>query len=135
MSGSGWVDVLTDAGLSTPGTAESFLTAAHMRRFRHMHEVTLASLYVLQRQAFTTYMSGTDQTEVMSFEAWCSLSSMAHSAVIVDQPINIVLKITTIDEHSLPVTTQRYGEPSIFARLTTKALHSPNKWSTVSSSS
>jgi len=43
-----------------------------MRRCRHMHEVTVASLYVLQRQAFTKYMSGTDQTEVMSFEAWCS---------------------------------------------------------------
>ena len=72
---SGWgAEALAEAGLYTPGTAESFLTAAHVRRCRHAHEVTAASLYILQHHAYTSYKadcSNGNATE-MSFEAWCS---------------------------------------------------------------
>ena len=76
LTGSGWVETLTDAGLSTPGTAESFLTAAHVRRCRHFHEVTAASLYILQHRAYVSYKAlrsdvDADATE-MSFEDWCT---------------------------------------------------------------
>jgi len=76
LTGSGWVETLTEAGLSTPGTAELFLTAAHVRRCRHAHEVTAATLYILQRRAYMSYKalrSDADADAIeMSFEAWCT---------------------------------------------------------------
>jgi len=76
LTGSGWVETLTEAGLSTPGTAESFLTAAHVRQCRHAHEVTAATLYILQRRAYMSYKalrSDADADAIeMSFEAWCT---------------------------------------------------------------
>ena len=73
MSGSGWVEAITDAGLCKPGTAESFLSAAHVRRCRRAHEVTAASLYVLQQRAFASYKTScSEMTETLSFDDWHS---------------------------------------------------------------
>ena len=73
VTGSGWVEAIAEAGISTPGTADSFLTAAHLRRCRHAHEVTAASLYILQNRAYTAYRTSCPPAaEIVSFEAWCS---------------------------------------------------------------
>ena len=43
LKGSGWIEALTAANITkftTPGTAESFLTAGHVKRCRHAHDIT-----------------------------------------------------------------------------------------------
>ena len=35
LDGSGWTNVLTQAGIAIPGTADSFLKGAHVKRTRH----------------------------------------------------------------------------------------------------
>ena len=63
LRGSGWTNVLTEAGIATSGTADSFLKAAHITRTRHMHQVTALTLAKLQQDAFT-------KSEEQNFEKW-----------------------------------------------------------------
>jgi len=73
LKGSGWIEALTAASITTPGTAESFLTAGHVKRSRHAHEVTAATLHILQQRAYQAYKSlcGED----ISFDEWCKKES------------------------------------------------------------
>jgi len=52
LEGSGWTSALTEAELTSAGTAQSMLMAAHLTRTRHAHQVTLLTLQILQREAF-----------------------------------------------------------------------------------
>ena len=52
LADSGWTTSLIEAGIATSGTADSFLTASHLTRTRHAHQVTIAALTALQYQAF-----------------------------------------------------------------------------------
>ena len=55
LEGSGWTNALVQAEVTTPGTADSFLNAAHVSRTRHAHEVTAATLDILMHKAYDTY--------------------------------------------------------------------------------
>ena len=52
LDGSGWTSALTEAGIASSGTTDSFLKASHITKTRHAHQVTAASLYLLFKQAF-----------------------------------------------------------------------------------
>ena len=52
LEGSGWTSALSEAEVSSAGTAKSMLNAAHLTRTRHAHQVTLLTLHILQREAF-----------------------------------------------------------------------------------
>ena len=68
---SGWTSVLVQAGVTTPGTADSFLKASHVSRTRHAHHVTAAALYFLMDKAYKTYREGVDEgEEPKSFSDW-----------------------------------------------------------------
>ena len=43
LRGSGWVQALVQAEIATPGTADSFLRAAHVTRTRRSHQITAHS--------------------------------------------------------------------------------------------
>ena len=60
---SGWTSVLVQAGLTTPGTADSFLKASPVSRTRPAHKVTAAALYILKDKAYKTYREGVDEGE------------------------------------------------------------------------
>jgi hypothetical protein len=79
LKGSGWVEVISTAGIATPGTAESLLSASHVRRCRHVHEITVSALHILQYRAYESYCKAqegsTQSTE--SFVSWCE-QQMAH---------------------------------------------------------
>ena len=59
---------LTDAGIASSGTADSFLKATHLTRTRHAHQVTMLALAKLQREAWQTFASS--NLEDISFEIW-----------------------------------------------------------------
>ena len=44
--------MLTEAGIASSGTADSFLKALHLSRTRHVHQVTALALAKLQDDAF-----------------------------------------------------------------------------------
>ena len=44
LNGSGWTDVMSNAGVATQGVADSFISASHLTRTRHAHHITAASL-------------------------------------------------------------------------------------------
>ena len=52
LEGSGWINALTQAGIASSGTANSFLKASHLTRTRHAHQVTALALAKLQEEAF-----------------------------------------------------------------------------------
>lgn len=52
LEGSGWTNVLTQAGIASSGTADSFLKTSHLTRTRHAHQVTALALAKLQEDAF-----------------------------------------------------------------------------------
>jgi len=49
LYGSGWVNALVNADIASPGTAESFVKVSHLAKARRAHEITAATLYVLQQ--------------------------------------------------------------------------------------
>lgn len=73
LKGSGWVQALVQADITTAGTADSFLRAAHVIRTRRAHQVTLAALYILKLSAYDSYChsSTMEGKDVLEFEQWC----------------------------------------------------------------
>ena len=57
---------LIQAGIATPGTANSFLRASHVTRTQRAHQVTASSLYLLLKRAYMEYIK--DLEHVMSLD-------------------------------------------------------------------
>jgi len=74
LRGSGWVQALVQAEITTAGTADSFLQAAHVTRTRRAHQITAAALYILQHRAYNHYsVANTEDGETpVDFDAWCN---------------------------------------------------------------
>lgn len=74
LSGSGWPEVMCNAGVATQGVAESFLFASHVARTRRAHQVTAASLYILMDKAYSDYKSSlleeSEHSNILSFDDW-----------------------------------------------------------------
>ena len=51
LADSGWTVALSEAGIASSGTVESFLKVSHLTRTRHAHQITIAALSKLQRVA------------------------------------------------------------------------------------
>ena len=65
LEGSGWRDVYSLSGISTPGRIDSFLKSSHVKRTRYAHQVTLSVLLQLQRSALQC-------SEQSTYEEWKS---------------------------------------------------------------
>ena len=65
---SGWTGALTEAGIASTETAESFLKASSITRTRQMHQIIACCLHTLMKTAYSDYVSS---DEVHIFEAWC----------------------------------------------------------------
>ena len=70
LDGSGWTSVLASAGVAGSGTAQSFLSAAHITRTRYVHQVTAMSLYTLAKRAYVKVMASKSCENESSFEEW-----------------------------------------------------------------
>ena len=73
LAGSGWVEVLSQAEMTTAGRAESPVNCAHITRTKYAHQVTAASLFILQKQAYRKYVESVKEgEEAYSFSMWRS---------------------------------------------------------------
>ena len=69
LESSGWTTALSEAGVASSGTADSFLKVSHLTRTRHPHQVTALALSKLQRDAFVTC---NDESDDEAFAKWRS---------------------------------------------------------------
>ena len=76
MDCSGGTAALVLAGITSSGTADSFIKVSHVTKTRHSHQVTAASLHTLLHPAYTEYnTSATAVESALSFEQWCQVSA------------------------------------------------------------
>lgn len=61
---------MANAGIATPGVVESFTSAKHITRTRRAHQVTSASLYILQQRAYDKYVTEAEDRVPLSFTDW-----------------------------------------------------------------
>ena len=61
LHGSGWTTALTDSGVTSAGTADSFIKVTHLTRTRHAHQVTVLALYKLQVRAHGVLSGATEE--------------------------------------------------------------------------
>jgi len=54
LESSGWTAALTQAGIASSGTADSFLKASHLTKTRYAHQVSAAALAKLQEEAYAS---------------------------------------------------------------------------------
>lgn len=59
---SGWEAAVSQAEITPPGTASAFVTASHVARTRHAHQVTATALYTLQHRACDEYAASEMET-------------------------------------------------------------------------
>ena len=64
LDGSGWTSAISHAQVASPGTADSFLKASHVKKTARAHQVTACALYNLRPDAYIK--GGTETTR----EAW-----------------------------------------------------------------
>lgn len=67
LEGSGWTAALTQAGVASSGTADSFLNCSHITRTRQAHQISTLALAKLQEDAFSR--TGQPHTEEAK-ETW-----------------------------------------------------------------
>ena len=74
----GWTTALTEAGIASFGTAESFLTASSVTKTRLAHQVT--ALFKLLQHAYEQYQSDNIATglDADSFESWRTKKEETH---------------------------------------------------------
>lgn len=71
LTGCGWSEIMYSAEVATQGIAESFLTASHMTHTRRAHQVTVASLHILEEKAYSAYKDKLEETvQSLTFEDW-----------------------------------------------------------------
>lgn len=66
LSHSGWTNALTDSGISSAGTSDSFLKSSHITRSRHAHQLTALALSKLQIEAYNQ----NQKQDGESFHTW-----------------------------------------------------------------
>ena len=57
LDGGGWGSALVQAGVATPGTADSFCRVTHVTRSRRAHQITAGSLFVLFERLILSIVS------------------------------------------------------------------------------
>ncbi|CAG9823856.1 unnamed protein product [Phaedon cochleariae] len=71
LTGSGWTDILVDAGVTSPGRAESLLSCSHVKRTRYAHQVTVAALVILKGHAYKSREMCSEEPD-LDFDKWCT---------------------------------------------------------------
>ena len=68
LKDSGWTGAPVEAEIATAGTADSFISASHVKKACLAHQVTTCSLFKLQKDAYIAYSKDAEETNELSFE-------------------------------------------------------------------
>lgn len=75
---SGWTSVITNSGVFSCGTAQSFMSVSHIMRTRYIHQVTVSALYILLKRAYNTCIASQGLENTVALEEWAQDVSSAH---------------------------------------------------------
>ena len=70
---SGWVQVLVQVDITSPGIADSISLAIHVAHTKIAHQVRVAAIYILKHCTYDHYCmaySG-DEQDLLEFQQWC----------------------------------------------------------------
>ena len=113
LGGSGSTSALTEAEVTSAGTAHSMLKAAHLIHTRHAHQVTLFTLPILQREAFLLSKSSEDEERLSAWRIGMIAKSptfMFWNLILRYQTfIHIFIKAYRLQAKELPIVRQRFG--------------------------
>jgi len=79
LDGSGWSSALVEADITTCGRTAALLSSSHVKRFCYAHQVTVASLHILQIKAYQNYCE--EQLvfeEPLALEVWSQSKKQQH---------------------------------------------------------
>ena len=77
LDGSGWINVLKQSFVNTPGRIDSFIKCSNGKRKRYAHQITLASLIALAEEAFSQHQCQTlEYEECKSLLYWLTVIEM-----------------------------------------------------------
>ena len=62
----GWTVAFSQARIASYGVADDLLNASHLTKTQHAHQITIAALYQLQREAYAL----SDESLTSTFEEW-----------------------------------------------------------------
>ena len=86
---SGWTAVLTEAGIASSGTAESFLTASSVTKTKFAHQVTACALYKMLQCAYDRYKKeNSSDSDINEFEYWNRKGKHLPSVSVLEPDIN-----------------------------------------------
>jgi hypothetical protein len=71
LQGNEWTEMFSKASNSTSGRCDSLLKSYHVKRARYSHEVGLAALFILRKEAFKPCFQNSEET-LQTFESWPS---------------------------------------------------------------
>ncbi|KAJ8041388.1 hypothetical protein HOLleu_12190 [Holothuria leucospilota] len=70
LAGSGWTSVMTSAGVTTEGRAESLQKGSQTSKSQWAHQVNAVALYISQRKAYDDYRRTCGTENLQSFDLW-----------------------------------------------------------------
>ena len=62
----GWTVAFSEAGIASSGVADVLLNVSHLTKTQHAHQITIAALYQLQREAYAL----SDESLTSTFDEW-----------------------------------------------------------------
>ena len=110
LHGSGWTTAIIEAGVASPGTAESFLSASSVTRTRQAHQITACSLYQLMKEAYHDHC-----TADVSFENWCERRKQESPqfqfwSMVLDMELTIFMLIRSFREGNFKLYREALSE-------------------------
>ena len=70
LEGSGWTMAVTNSGIASGGTADSFLKMSHLGRTKNAYQLTAAVSCILLDHAYVLYEGRTLDDEIVDFPIW-----------------------------------------------------------------
>ncbi len=80
LEGNGWTGALVQAGVATPGTADSLQEASHVTHTRRAYKVTASCLYLLLQKAYSECSNDLEErAHLLPLKDWCSDRAAVHA--------------------------------------------------------
>ena len=102
LEGSGWVTIFERARMTTVGRIDRFLSGLKIKRIRHAHQVSLAALIKLARQALEA------QNKYLDYSYWkrhrCSQSTtVSYWFTVINLEVLLFMFIRSLRERDFPL--------------------------------
>ncbi len=78
LAGSGWVEAITAAYVTTEGRVDGLLKGSRVTRGQWAHQVSAAALYVFQKRAYAAFKEELATENTLEIDDWCNHMQVSH---------------------------------------------------------